>query len=84
MRTIIKSLIVASALVAGGSAFASDGNDNTFNETTAQSQLIFAAQPANRFASERPVAASRLPSQAAISQGFAPVNTQDSMIGSNK
>jgi hypothetical protein len=83
MRTIIKSLIVASALVTGGSAFANDSSDNAFSQVIAQSQLVFAAQPANRIAAERPVAAPQVTSQAAISQGFAPVNTQDLSRGSN-
>ncbi len=83
MRSIIKSLIVVSALVAGGSAFAGDGGDTTFSMAIAQSQLAFAAQPTNRAVVDRSVTAPRVTSQAAINQGFAPINTQDLARGSN-
>jgi hypothetical protein len=98
MRTIIKSLIVASALVTGGSAFANDSSDNTLSQAIAQSQIAFAAQSATRHVIEHPVAAPRLTSQApvrrglapatlqqaAISQGFAPVDTQELLHGFNR
>ncbi len=84
MRTIIKSLIVAAALVTSGSVFANDSGDTTLSTAITQSQLAFAAQSNSRsVVVERPIAAPRVTSQAAINQGFAPINTQDLSRGSN-
>jgi hypothetical protein len=82
MRTIIKSLVVASALVAGGAAYANDSGDSYFIPAIAQSQLAFAAQPSSRTVADRPAAA-RETARAAVSQGLAPINTQDLSRGSN-
>jgi hypothetical protein len=82
MRTIIKSLIVASALVAGGAAYANDSGDSDLSPAIAQSQLTFAAQPSTRTSVGRP-SAERETARAAISQGLAPINTQDLSRGSN-
>lgn len=79
MRRIIKSAIVASALVAGGAAFASEG-ENSNQELLVTSQLAFASQAANRTAPvtvpvQREIVAPRQSAAAATSQGFAPIDT---------
>jgi hypothetical protein len=56
MRSIIKSLVIASALVAGGSAFAGQSTESDLNQAQA---YAFAAQSAARGASERAVKVDR-------------------------
>jgi hypothetical protein len=56
MRTIIKSLVVASALVAAGSAFAGQTTESDLNQAQA---YTFAAQSAARKAPERVISNDR-------------------------
>jgi hypothetical protein len=82
MSNIIKSLVVASALVASGAAYANDSGDSYFAPTVAQSQLAFTAQPSIRTVVDRP-AAERETARAATSRGLTPINTQNLSRGSN-
>ena len=88
MRTILKSAIIISALVAGGSAFAEDNSDSSLSQMIAQSQLSFAAQSSNRVATgARDVTGSitqQTKATAAASQNFYPVDTSSLNNGSNR
>ena len=88
MRTILKSAIIISALVVGGSAFAEDNSDSSLSQMIAQSQLSFAAQSSNRVATgTRDVTGSitqQTKATAAASQNFYPVDTSSLNNGSNR
>jgi hypothetical protein len=56
MRSIIKSLVIASALAAGGSAFAGPSSESDLNQAQA---YAFAAQSAARGAPDRAVKVDR-------------------------
>jgi hypothetical protein len=88
MRTFIKSAVIISALVAGGSAFANDTSESSLSQSIAQSQLVFAAQSSNRAATaSRDVTGSvsqQVAPRAAASQNFYPVDTTNLNNGSNK
>jgi hypothetical protein len=84
MRRIITSALVATALIAGGAAFAEDSNSN--QDMLLQSQVAFAAQSANRTAVapvERGAVTGKPSAAAATVQGFAPVDTTASERGGN-
>jgi hypothetical protein len=70
MRSIIKSLVIASALVAGGSAFAGQSADSDLADAQAASRLAFITQNAPSGQGYRPFIAerSRTPFQAVIQQ----------------
>ncbi len=82
MRKIIASLLVASAVATSGAAFAKGvGNSDSNQGAIAQSEVDFRAQETPGYAvntapqHQRQGAATQMtPAQAAISQGFAPIN----------
>jgi hypothetical protein len=84
MRNILKTILVASALVTGGAAFANDSTDSSFAQAIGQSQLAFAAQTSQRSGvtyretmGSVPVASTP---RTAASRGYAPADT---MVQSN-
>ncbi|MGL4243261.1 MAG: hypothetical protein ACRCTI_19280 [Beijerinckiaceae bacterium] len=84
MRNIIASAIVASALVAGGSAFAQSAADTAANiNMVGATQFFVTAQASQRVADRMPVA-NRIDPRAATSQGFAPVDTTNLSSGSSR
>jgi hypothetical protein len=88
MRTFIKSALIISALVAGGSAFAGDTSDSSISPIVAQSQLAFAAQSSSRVATGSRDVTGTIPQQviqrAAASQNFYPVDTSSLSNGSSR
>ncbi len=86
MRKIITSLLLASAVVSSGAAFARGaGNSDSNTGAIAQSEVDFRAQeepgyvlnttPRDQVQHQRQGAVTQMtPAQAAISQGFAPIN----------
>ncbi len=86
MRKIITSLLLASAVVSSGAAFARGASNSDSNQgAIAQSEVDFRAQedpgyllsatPRNQLQHQRQGAVTQMtPAQAAIAQGLAPIN----------
>ena len=84
MHSIFKAVIITSALVAGGSAFANDGGDSYFSNAISNSQLAFVAQA--KIGTTGPQSQQDLrvdAAKAATAQGFAVVDTSALSRGAN-
>jgi hypothetical protein len=84
MRSIFKAIIITSALVAGGSAFADDSSDAYFSQAITNSQLAFVAQAkTGTTGSKSEQVLSVDAAKAATTQGFAVVDTSTLSRGGN-
>jgi hypothetical protein len=84
MRSIFKAIILTSALVAGGSAFANDGGDSYFSNAISNSQLAFVAQAKTGAIVAQGTAARQVDAaRVAASEGYGVVDTTNINRGPN-
>jgi hypothetical protein len=84
MRSIFKALIITSALVAGGSAFANDGSDNALPEALNNTEIAFAGQAQTRVAPQQFHVTQARPSTIANTQGLSFVDVTNLSNGSSR
>ncbi len=87
MRTIVKALIITSALVTGGAAYASDSSDDALPEALNSTEIDFAVQSRRtsqpNYNGREVMIEQQRTFAAPPAQGLAPVQTQNIGNGSN-